>query len=68
MKSNGFREMRNEYRTLVRKREGKRPPGRTGGRWEYNIEMYLKETVGGYGISCGTEWERVADFCEHDNS
>jgi len=31
------------YRVLVGKLEGKRPLGRPGGRWMYNIEMDLQE-------------------------
>jgi hypothetical protein len=35
-------EMRNEYRILVGKPEGKRPLGRPRCRWEVNIEMHLR--------------------------
>jgi hypothetical protein len=35
-------ELRNEYKPLVRKPEGKRPLGRLGHRWDNNIEMDLK--------------------------
>jgi hypothetical protein len=31
------------YRILVRKPEGKRPPGRHGRTWESNIKMDLRE-------------------------
>jgi hypothetical protein len=34
-----FEDMRNAYRILVRKPEGKRPLGRLRCRWEYNIKM-----------------------------
>jgi hypothetical protein len=33
----------NIYKILVRKPEGKRPPGRTRRRWEGNIKIYLRE-------------------------
>jgi len=36
-------EMRNAYKILVRKSEGKRPLIRPGHRWENNIRMYLRE-------------------------
>jgi hypothetical protein len=36
------------YRVLVGKPEGKRPLGRTGRRWEDNIEMDLQEV--GLGV------------------
>jgi hypothetical protein len=35
--------MRNTYKILVRKPEGKRSLGRPRRRWEDNIEMYLRE-------------------------
>jgi hypothetical protein len=37
------REMRNTYRTLVGKPEGKRQLERPGRRWEDNIEMDLRK-------------------------
>jgi hypothetical protein len=60
--------MRNAYKMLVRKPEGKRPLGRPRCRWEDNIKMYPKKT----------EWMDVdwiylvryglmADSCEHIN-
>jgi hypothetical protein len=50
-------EERSMYWVLVGKREGKRPLGRPGGRWEDNIKMDLKE------IGCwGMDWiELVQD-------
>ena len=36
-------EMRDVYRVLVGKCEGKRPLGGTRGRWEDNIKMDLQE-------------------------
>jgi len=40
-----MREMRNSYKILVGKPEGKRPFGRHRHRWEDNIRTYLRETV-----------------------
>jgi hypothetical protein len=36
-------EMKNAYKILVGKPEGKRPRGRPRRRWEYNIKMDLAE-------------------------
>jgi hypothetical protein len=36
--------MRDVYKILVGKSEGKRLPRRTGYTWENNIKMYLRET------------------------
>jgi hypothetical protein len=36
-------EMRNAYKILVRRPEGKRPHGRTRRRWEDNVKMDVKE-------------------------
>jgi hypothetical protein len=44
---NAVGEKRGLYRVLVRKREGKRPLGRTRLRWEDNIKMDLQE------VGCG---------------
>jgi hypothetical protein len=44
-------EMRNAYRLLVGKPEGKRPLGRKRRRWVNNIKMDLGETVL-YGVVC----------------
>jgi len=44
-------ERRGVYRILVEKREGKRPFGRPGRRWEHNIKMGLQEVRCG-GIDC----------------
>jgi hypothetical protein len=38
-----MREMRNAYKILVEKFEGKRQLGRPGRRWEYYIWMDLRE-------------------------
>jgi hypothetical protein len=43
------REMRNAYKILVGKPEGKRPLGRPWHRWEDNIKMDLKE-IGFEGV------------------
>jgi len=37
-------DVRNSYKTVVGKHEGKRPLGRTTRRWEDNIGMGLRET------------------------
>jgi len=37
-------KMRNVYKTLVGKHEGKRPLGRPRHKWEHNIIMDLRET------------------------
>ena len=44
-------ETRGAYRVLVGKPEGKRPIGRHGRRWEYDIKMYLREVGWGMGWS-----------------
>jgi hypothetical protein len=48
-------ERRGVYRVLVGKREGKRPLGRPGRRWKYNIQTDLQEV--GYG---GMDWVDLA--------
>ena len=48
-------EKRGIYRVLVRKHEGKRPPGRPKLRWENNIKMNLLEVK-----CCGTECIKLA--------
>jgi hypothetical protein len=45
-------EVRNAYKILVRKVEGKKPLVRPRRRWEYNIRMDLRETEGG---RCGLD-------------
>jgi hypothetical protein len=40
-----MREMRNAYKILVEKREGKRPRGRFRHRWEDNIRTHLREIM-----------------------
>jgi hypothetical protein len=48
-------EMRNAYRIVVGKPEGKRPLGRPTRRWEDNIKMDLRE------IGCsGMDWINLA--------
>ena len=48
-------ERRGAYRVLVGKPEGKRPLGRTRGRWEDNIKINLKE------VGCGgMDWIELA--------
>jgi hypothetical protein len=50
------------YRVLIGRPEGKRPLRRPRLRWEDNIKMDL----GDKGID-GTNWIRLAAFCEHGN-
>jgi hypothetical protein len=38
-------KMRNAYKILVEKREGKRPLGRPRHGWEDKMKMYFKERV-----------------------
>jgi hypothetical protein len=38
-----MREMRNAYKILVRKTDGKRPARRPRRKWKDNIKLYLKE-------------------------
>ena len=45
-------ERRGIYRVLVRKPEGKRPPGRPRHRWEDNIKMIFRK----WGEVVGTGW------------
>ena len=48
-------ERRGVYKVLVRKPEGKRPPGRARHRWEDNIKMGLQE------VRCrGIDWIELA--------
>jgi hypothetical protein len=51
--------MRNEYKILVGKSEGKRPLRRQRHRWENNIKINLKETACGDGEWIHVPWERV---------
>jgi len=59
--------MRNEYKILVRKLEGKRPLGRPTHSWEDDIKMNLKET--GYKdvdwIHLAEDRSPMAGSCEH---
>jgi hypothetical protein len=50
-------EKRNAYRILVRKPEGKRPPGRPRRRWVDNIKMDLRERGG--VVWAGSNWLRI---------
>jgi hypothetical protein len=49
--------MRNSYKILVGKPEGKRPLGRLNYRWEDNIKMNLTEI--GFGVWLGFMWLRI---------
>jgi hypothetical protein len=48
-------EERNVYRVLVRKPEGKRPLERPRRRWEFEIKVALRRSVG------GVEWIHLAE-------
>jgi hypothetical protein len=58
--------IKNEFKILVRKPEGKRPCGRPGCRWEDNIQMDLTET-GWKGVDLiylaqdGDQWQVLMD-------
>jgi hypothetical protein len=52
--------MRNAYKTLVGKPEGKRPIGRPWHRWDDNIKMVRKK-IGSEGV----DWIDLAGSCEH---
>jgi hypothetical protein len=57
-------EMRNAYKILVGKPEGKILLGRPRYRWEFNIKMDFRSC----GLnSSGSGYGQVADSCEHDN-
>jgi hypothetical protein len=53
-----MKKVRNVYKMLVGKPEGKRPPGKPRGRWEDNIRMDLKEIS--WGMWIGFIWLRRA--------
>jgi hypothetical protein len=44
--------VRNAYRILVGKPEGKRPLGKPRRRWEVDSRMNLREIVWGEGVDC----------------
>ena len=48
-------DRRDIYRVLMEKREGKRPLGRSGVRWEDNIKTDLQEV----GVWTGLIWYRL---------
>jgi hypothetical protein len=52
-------EVRNVYRVLVGKPEGKRPLERPRCRWEVGIKMDLKEIGLGWGGGDGFAWLRI---------
>jgi hypothetical protein len=58
-------EKRNEYRSLVGKREGKRPLGRPRRRWVDNIRMDLSEV--GWGDVDWIGLAQVESSCECGN-
>jgi hypothetical protein len=58
----------NAYNTLTGKPEGKRQLGRPGSKWEVNIIMGLRNSLGGRGLdSSGSGQGPVARPCEHGN-
>jgi hypothetical protein len=59
--------MRNAWKILVAKSEGKRPIGKPRHRWEDNIMMDLQE-VGREGVeSSGSEQRPMSVSCPHGN-
>ena len=54
-------ERRGAYRVLVGKKEGKRPLGRSRGRWDDNIKMDLRE----FGWDWG--WRGCIDWIDVDH-
>jgi hypothetical protein len=50
-------EMRNAYKILVEKREGKIPHGRLRDRWKDNIRLDLRETVS--KLWTGSIWLKI---------
>jgi hypothetical protein len=50
-------DMRNTYKILVEKPEGKRPLGRPRRRWEDNIKIYLRTY--GLGVWIGFIWLKI---------
>jgi hypothetical protein len=62
-----MRKKGNVYRILVGKPDGKRPLGRPGRRWKYNIKMDIRKMVW-FGLdSSGSGCELVEGSCEHGN-
>jgi hypothetical protein len=52
----GMEEMRNKYKILTRKHEGKRPLGRPRRKWKESIEMDNTEK-----LCWGVDWIHLAD-------
>jgi hypothetical protein len=50
-------------RVMVRRPEGKRPPGRPRSKWEDNIKMDLQEV--GCGVWTGSSWLRIGTSGGH---
>jgi len=60
--------MRNAYKILVGKPEGKRPVGRPRRGWEDNIRMEVTKMVGRCGMdSAGSGQGSASGICEHGN-
>ena len=62
-------ERRGVYRVLVGKPEGKRPLGRSRGRWEDNIKIDLQGSgMWVYGLDgVGSGYEQMTGTCECGN-
>jgi hypothetical protein len=59
-------EIRNAYKILIEKPEGKRPLGRSRRRRQENIKMNHKEYVGGYGLDPSSSgYGPLTGSCEH---
>jgi hypothetical protein len=62
-----MRKMRNTYKILIRKSEGKRPLERPGRKLEDNIRVDIKQ-IGWVDVnSDDIGYGPVAGFCEHCN-
>jgi hypothetical protein len=56
-------ERRGAYRIFVEKRQGRRPLGRSGRRWEDHIKVDLREVGWGYGLDRSGLGERQMTGC-----
>lgn len=56
-------ETRNEYETLARKPEGRKPFETRVVKWEDDIKMHTKIGL----VSCGSGYGPVLGWCEHGN-
>jgi hypothetical protein len=61
--------MRNAYRILIGKFEGRRPLGKPRYRWKDSIKMHFESRFGGYGLDLsGSGWGSVVGSFEHCNA